>query len=194
MNQDNQNELLTLTEVADLGCLRGRQVHCVEREPNSRDWCVSCKAKFILMVEPESERHIMFRCPRCDQVYEAVIRDNPLVKDGLAIIPRCRLRSAVDQLGFEDGAQLTIGYLQAQLGMTKPFSEVRENVGRRQVNYEHSGSDLYRAGVEAAAKACDDLRANRPTTERGRLIAEECAIAVLLFLLTANKSQIAVDR
>jgi hypothetical protein len=87
MNQDNHAELLTLTEVADLGCLRGRQVHCAEREPNSKDWCVSCKAKFMLMSEPESERHIMLRCPHCERHYEAVVGNNPLVKDGLTITP-----------------------------------------------------------------------------------------------------------
>src|SRR5688500_969958 len=36
----------------------------------------------------------------------------------------------------------------------------------------------YRAGMEAAAKVCDELRANRPTTERGLLIADECAAAI----------------
>lgn len=31
--------------------------------------------------------HIMLRCPHCDQSYEAKIENNPLVKDGLTIIP-----------------------------------------------------------------------------------------------------------
>lgn len=32
-------------------------------------------------------RHIMLRCPHCDQLYEAKIDNNPLVKDGLMIEP-----------------------------------------------------------------------------------------------------------
>jgi len=31
---------------------------------------------------------------------------------------------------------------------------------------------------EACAQVCEELRANRPTTERGLLIATECAIAI----------------
>lgn len=36
--------------------------------------------------EPKNS-HIMLRCPRCDQQYEAEIGNNPLVKDGLTITP-----------------------------------------------------------------------------------------------------------
>ena len=31
--------------------------------------------------------HIMLRCPHCAQTYEAVVGNNPLVKDGLTITP-----------------------------------------------------------------------------------------------------------
>jgi hypothetical protein len=44
-----ENELLALAqEAAEEGCLRGRHIHCAEREPNPKVWCVPCKAKFIL--------------------------------------------------------------------------------------------------------------------------------------------------
>jgi hypothetical protein len=35
-------------EVAELGCLRGCQVHCAEREADSANWCVACKASYLL--------------------------------------------------------------------------------------------------------------------------------------------------
>lgn len=38
--------------------------------------------------------------------------------------------------------------------------------------------EISNRALEAAARACDDLRAIRPTTERGLLIATECAIAI----------------
>lgn len=43
------------------------------------------------------------------------------------------LKSAVEQLGFEEGAQLTVGHLQAQLGITKPFDEIRKSLKRKSV-------------------------------------------------------------
>ena len=36
--------------------------------------------------EPNNN-HIMLRCPHCDQLYEAVIGNNELVRDGLTITP-----------------------------------------------------------------------------------------------------------
>lgn len=32
-------------------------------------------------------RHIMLRCPHCDQKYEAELGNNPLVKEGITITP-----------------------------------------------------------------------------------------------------------
>jgi hypothetical protein len=33
------------------------------------------------------DRHIMLRCPHCNQTYEAKIDNNPLIKNGLFITP-----------------------------------------------------------------------------------------------------------
>lgn len=50
-----QDGLLQIVRsAAELGCLRGRQVHCAERESNSADWCVACQAKYVLR-EPRGE-------------------------------------------------------------------------------------------------------------------------------------------
>lgn len=39
--------LMLVIAVAELGCLRGRQVHCAEREADPPDWCVACQAKYL---------------------------------------------------------------------------------------------------------------------------------------------------
>lgn len=46
------------------------------------------------------------------------------------------LQSATEQLGHKDGAMLTIGHLQAQLGMVRPFEEVKRELAIRAADKE----------------------------------------------------------
>lgn len=40
-----------VVNAAGLGCLRGRQIHCAERESDSGNWCIACQARWLLMGE-----------------------------------------------------------------------------------------------------------------------------------------------
>lgn len=41
------------------------------------------------------------------------------------------LTAAMEQVGPQEAAALTVGHLQVQLGMTKPLSDVRKEIERR---------------------------------------------------------------
>lgn len=43
------------------------------------------------------------------------------------------LTAAIEQVGAKEAAALTVGYLQAQLGMTKPLAEVRTELRHKHV-------------------------------------------------------------
>jgi hypothetical protein len=51
-------------------------------------------------------------------------------------------------------------------------------IGARSAPKANPEQRSWEAGRNAAAKACKDLRENRPTTKHGLLIAEECEIAI----------------
>lgn len=39
------------------------------------------------------------------------------------------LKGTIEQIGAHEAAYVTLGYLQMQLGMAKPFAEVRKELG-----------------------------------------------------------------
>lgn len=40
-----------LREALEMECLRGRRVHCAEKEPVVANWCMACKAKTLFKLE-----------------------------------------------------------------------------------------------------------------------------------------------
>jgi DnaJ-class molecular chaperone len=62
-------------------------VGCAINRPAMMTSCLRCNGRGTIPASQPENRHIMLRCPHCNQEYEAEIGNNPLIRDGLFIKP-----------------------------------------------------------------------------------------------------------
>lgn len=54
VTQERERLQMFVAKAAGDGCLRGRSIHCVENEPSSADWCLTCKAKYLVQGDDQT--------------------------------------------------------------------------------------------------------------------------------------------